>query len=73
MQKLKKEKEMELAAREEKIKNNNLELNSVKSNDAYKALLTEIDNAKIEKTAFEDEILGSDGQDRQGSAQETRR
>ena len=57
MQKLRKEKEIELGTREEKIKKNNLDLNSIKSNDAYKALLTEINNAKIEKSVFEDEIL----------------
>jgi len=57
MQKLRKEKELDLAAREEKIKKSNLELNSIKSNEAYKALLTEIDTAKKEKNTFEDEIL----------------
>ena len=57
MQKLKKEEEIDLETREEKIKKNNLDLNSVRSNEAYKALLTEIDSAKSEKSKFEDEIL----------------
>ncbi len=53
-----KNKEMEVATQDEKIRKHGMELNSVKSNEAYKALLTEIDNAKNEKVRIEDEILG---------------
>ncbi|MBI5574473.1 MAG: hypothetical protein HY919_08000 [Elusimicrobia bacterium] len=54
---LKKEKEVEIASIEEKIKKHNMELNAVKTNDAYKALLTEIENGKNEKLKIEDELL----------------
>lgn len=53
----KKEKEIEVQTQEEKIKKNEKELNSVKSNDAYKALLREIESAKKQKEQIEDEIL----------------
>ncbi|MFA5780183.1 MAG: C4-type zinc ribbon domain-containing protein [Elusimicrobiota bacterium] len=54
---LKKEKEIEIASIDEKIKKHNMELNAVKTNDAYKALLTEIENGKEEKLRIEDELL----------------
>lgn len=54
---LKKGKEVEIASIEEKIKKHNMELNAVKTNDAYKALLTEIENGKNEKLKIEDELL----------------
>jgi predicted nucleic acid-binding Zn-ribbon protein len=57
MLKLKKEKEIELQTREEEIKKHNMELNSIKSNEAYKALLIEIEGAKANKSVLEDEIL----------------
>jgi uncharacterized protein len=53
----KKEKEIEVSTQEEKVKKNEKELNSVKSNEAYKGLLTEIDAAKKQKEQTEDEIL----------------
>lgn len=53
----KKEKEIEVQTQEEKIKKNEKELNSVKSNEAYKALLSEIETAKKQKEQIEDEIL----------------
>ena len=53
----KKEKELEVAAQEEKVRKNEKDLNSVKSNDAYKALLSEIETAKKAKVQVEDEIL----------------
>ena len=53
----KKEKEIEIASIEEKIKKHNMELNAVKTNDAYKALLTEIETGKEEKLKIEDELL----------------
>lgn len=52
-----KAKELELSSKEEQIKKHNLELNSIKSNDAYKALLGEIADAKTAKSALESEIL----------------
>ena len=53
----KKEKELAVAAAEDGIKKHNMELNTIKSNDAYKALLKEINDAKRSKDAIEDEIL----------------
>lgn len=54
---LKKEKEALLDAREKAIGKHSMELNSVKSNDTYKALLLEIEKAKADKSVIEDEIL----------------
>lgn len=53
----KKNKEIELATRETDIRKHNLELNSIKSNDAYKALLREIDAGKKASSDIETEIL----------------
>ena len=53
----KKELELEVKTQEEKLKKYEAELNSVKSNDIYKALLLEIEHAKTEKEKFEDQIL----------------
>ena len=52
-----KEKEMDVETKENLIKKHSGELNSIKSNDAYKALILEIEQAKKEKYALEDEIL----------------
>jgi hypothetical protein len=52
-----KEKEIELETKETDIRKHGNELNAVKSNDAYKALLSEIEIAKQQKTLLEDEIL----------------
>jgi hypothetical protein len=54
---LKKEKELAISALEGQIKKHNLELNTVKANEAYKALMLEIKNARDQKTQTEDEIL----------------
>ncbi|MCL2485765.1 MAG: C4-type zinc ribbon domain-containing protein [Endomicrobia bacterium] len=54
---LKKEKEALLDSKEKAIAKNSGELNSVKSNDTYKALLLEIEKAKADKSVVEDEIL----------------
>ncbi|MCL2390196.1 MAG: C4-type zinc ribbon domain-containing protein [Endomicrobia bacterium] len=54
---LKKEKEALLDSKEKAIAKNSMELNSVKSNDTYKALLLEIEKAKADKSVVEDEIL----------------
>jgi len=55
---LKKEKEALLDSKEKAIAKHSMELNSVKANDAYKALLLEIEKAKADKSVIEDEILG---------------
>jgi predicted nucleic acid-binding Zn-ribbon protein len=57
LQVLKKQKDLDLDARESAIRKHTGELNAIKSNDAYKALLGEIDKAKKDKSALEDEIL----------------
>lgn len=57
LQLAKKEKELELESKEAAIRKHSAELNAVKSNDAYKALLSEIDGAKKGKSALENEIL----------------
>ncbi|MDR1696244.1 MAG: C4-type zinc ribbon domain-containing protein [Endomicrobium sp.] len=54
---LKKEKEAVLDAKEKAVAKNSAELNSIKSNDVYKAMLLEIEKAKADKSAVEDEIL----------------
>lgn len=54
----KKSLELELAAIEENIKKHSLELNSVKSNDKYRAIVDIINNEKFKKSELEDNILG---------------
>ncbi|MCL2334490.1 MAG: C4-type zinc ribbon domain-containing protein [Endomicrobia bacterium] len=54
---LKKEKEALLDSKEKAIGKYSMELNSVKSNDAYKAMLLEIEKAKADKSVTEDQIL----------------
>jgi predicted nucleic acid-binding Zn-ribbon protein len=54
---LKKEKEFLLADKEKAIAKYFVELNIVKSNDTYKALLLKIEKAKIDKNIIEDELL----------------
>jgi len=44
------------AAKEQAIRKSSGELNSVRSNDAYKALLTQIDDAKKSKSEWEDKV-----------------
>ena len=53
----KKEKEVELGGCEEKMRKGEMELNTIKSNDAYKIKLKEIDQFKELKSGIEDEIL----------------
>ncbi len=53
----KKEKEMEVTTVEGAMAKHSGELNAVKSNDAYKALLSEIEKEKQKKFSVEDEIL----------------
>jgi predicted nucleic acid-binding Zn-ribbon protein len=52
-----KEKEVDLGAKEESVRKHTAELNSIKSNDAYRAMMGEIEKARSEKSALEDEIL----------------
>lgn len=53
----KKSKELEAGAQDEAISKHEKSLNSLKSNDAYKAMLGEIEAAKKKKSEIEDEIL----------------
>ncbi len=53
----KKNLELDIDAREQSVQKNNSELNNVKTNEAYKALLTQIDEAKKSKAKLEDEVL----------------
>jgi len=53
----KKSKEVDLESQETAVRKHATELNAVKSNDAYRALLGEIDKAKKDKSALEDQIL----------------
>ena len=54
---LKKEKESLLNEKEAAIAKHTASLNSIKSNDLYKACLLEIEKAKADKSVVEDEIL----------------
>jgi predicted nucleic acid-binding Zn-ribbon protein len=54
---LKKEKESLLDDKEKVIRKHSMEINTVKSNDTYKALLLEIEKAKADKSVIEDELL----------------
>ena len=53
----KKNLEMDIDTKDQVIRKSSGELNSVKSNDAYKVLLTQIEAAKKEKSAIEDQVL----------------
>ncbi len=56
-EKRKKERELELAAKEESIRKHSVELNQVKTNEAFKALQSEIESAKAAGSAIETQIL----------------
>ena len=49
--------ELEIDAKDQAVRKHSGELNSVKSNDAYKALVSEIEAAKKEKVLLEDQVL----------------
>jgi hypothetical protein len=49
--------EIEIDTKDQLVRKHSGELNSVKSNDAYRALLAEIEAAKKEKSALEDQAL----------------
>jgi len=53
----KKQKDLDLETREGAIRKHTGELNAVKTNEAYRALMGEIDKAKQEKSVLEDEVL----------------
>lgn len=53
----KKNLELEIDTKDQLVRKHSGQLSGVKSNDAYKALLSEIDVAKKEKTALEDQVL----------------
>ena len=57
LQLTRKQKELDLDAQEAAIRKHSTELNAVKTNDAYRALLGEIEKAKQEKSVLEDHIL----------------
>ena len=56
-EKKKKEKELELAQKEEAARKHSGELNQVKTNEAFKALQQEIERAKAEASLIETDIL----------------
>jgi predicted nucleic acid-binding Zn-ribbon protein len=56
-EKKKKEKELELATKDEAIRKHTMELNQVKTNDAFKALQHEIEQAKAAGSQIETDIL----------------
>ncbi len=53
----KKQKELDLDVQETAIRKHSTDLNAIKTNEAYKALLGEIDKAKQVKSSLEDQIL----------------
>src|SRR5882724_947804 len=57
LQLAKKQRELDLDAQETAVRKHSTELNAVKTNEAYRALLGEIDKAKEEKSKLEDQIL----------------
>ena len=57
LQMLKKQKELDLETQEGSIRKHSTELNAVKTNEAYRALLGEIEKAKQGQSALEDQIL----------------
>lgn len=54
----KKNRELSIAEKDEEIRKHQRELNMVKDNDAFKALLSEIETAKKQQDDIETEILG---------------
>ena len=57
MQLQRKEKEVDLETKEGEIRKHTTELNAIKSNDAYRSMLGEIEKIKQEKSTLEDLIL----------------
>jgi uncharacterized protein len=57
LQLTKKQRDLDLETQESAIRKHSTELNAVKTNDAYRALMGEIEKAKREKSTLEDQIL----------------
>lgn len=57
LQLAKKQKELDLEGQESSIRKHATDLNAVKTNEAYRALMGEIDKSKLEKSSLEDQIL----------------
>jgi uncharacterized protein len=57
LQLTRKQKELDLDSQEAAIRKHSTELNAVKTNDAYRALMGEIEKAKQDKSVLEDQIL----------------
>ncbi|MBI4395941.1 MAG: hypothetical protein HY548_02520 [Elusimicrobia bacterium] len=53
----KKSLELDIESKDQAVRKSSSELNSVKSNEAYKALLNQIEEAKKAKSALEDQVL----------------
>lgn len=53
----KKEKEIEAQSQEDTARKNEMQLNTLKSNEAYRAMMNEIEASKKKKAEIEDEIL----------------
>jgi hypothetical protein len=58
LQKQRKEKELELASKEEAVKKLQTQLYSLKTNKEYQAMLQQINDAKADASVIEDKILG---------------
>lgn len=58
LQKQRKDKELELASKEENVKKNQMQLYQLKTNKEYAAMLKEIEGIKADASVLEDEILG---------------
>ncbi|HOW28824.1 MAG TPA: C4-type zinc ribbon domain-containing protein [Elusimicrobiota bacterium] len=54
----KKNLELDIDAQEQQVRKSGSELNSVKTNEAYRALLQQIEGAKGKKNELEDKVLG---------------
>jgi predicted nucleic acid-binding Zn-ribbon protein len=57
LQMTRKQKELDLETAENAIRKHSTDLNAIKTNEAYRALLGEIEKAKNEKSALEDQVL----------------
>jgi len=58
LQKQRKDKELELASKEEAIKKSQVQLYQLKTNKEYQAMLKEIDGLKADASVIEDSVLG---------------
>lgn len=58
LQKQRKERELDLAVKEDQIKKNQMQLYQLKTNKEYAAMLKEIDGVKADISVIEDKIIG---------------